>query len=103
MSALPPSATTQPTESAEPPARPTKSGMPPSDHADAFQAITLSEESAPNATQRLKSTTKDFNAVIALRDTKKCQDKAATESADLSAAKIKTGSQIDVFASPDSS
>ena len=93
----------QSTESADLPARPTKFGMPPLDHADAFQDTTSLEESALNVILRLKFTTKNFNAVIASTVTKKFQDKAATEFADLSAVKIKTGFQEDVYANPDSS
>jgi hypothetical protein len=77
--------------------------MPPLDHADAFQDTTSLEESALNVILRLKFTTKNFNAVIASTVTKKFQDKAATEFADLSAVKIKTGFQEDVYANPDSS
>ena len=98
-----PLAMIQPTESAELHAKPTKSGMPPLDHADAFQDTTLLEESALNAILRLKFITKNFNAVIASMDIKKFQDKDAMVSADLSAVKIKIGFQEDVYANLDSS
>lgn len=98
-----PLAMIQPIESAELHAKPTKSGMPPLDHADAFQDTTLLEESALNAILRLKFITKDFNAVIASMDIKKFQDKDAMVSADLSAVKIKIGFQADVYANLDSS
>lgn len=93
----------QSTESADLHARPTKFGMPPLDHADAFLDTTSLEESALNATLKLKFTTKDFNAAIASMDIKKFQDKDAMEFADLFVVKIKIGSQEDVYASPDSS
>jgi len=93
----------QSTESADLHARLTKFGMPPLDHADAFQDTTSLVESALNAMLRLKFTTKNFNAVIASMVIKKFQDKVAMEFADLSAVKIKIGFQEDVYANPDSS
>ena len=91
------------TESVEMHARPTKSGTPPSVPADAYLDTTLLEVFAPNATLRLKSTTKEPNAATASKGSKKYQDKDAMESAHPFAVQTRTGLEEDVSASQDTS
>jgi hypothetical protein len=87
--AHPPKSTTQSTEFAMLPVLITKSGTPSSGPADVSPDTTWSTTSAPSATPEPKSTTTEAAAATALMDTKRPQDKDATESAHLFAQPMK--------------
>ena len=68
-----------------------KSGIPSSEPAAAYPPTTTSMAFVLSATSPTKSTTNKLDAVTALTATTKCQVKAARDSADPSAIKMKTG------------
>ena len=71
--------------------------------ADVFLDTILLEEYALNATLKLKSTIKSFNAVIVSMDIRRYQDRDAMESVLLSVTSTKIGFLIDVCVNLDTS